>query len=64
MCVSMLILFLKDLALSAVFMRNWSSDASDDLQGCEWEKDWEDVQRVCKMLDVPCSMVSLVPHRA
>ncbi|KAG9124798.1 hypothetical protein FRC07_010209 [Ceratobasidium sp. 392] len=35
--------------LSAVFMRNWDTrDESGSDVGCEWEKDWEDVQRVCK----------------
>ncbi|EPQ57770.1 tRNA 5-methylaminomethyl-2-thiouridylate-methyltransferase [Gloeophyllum trabeum ATCC 11539] len=46
--------------LSAVFMRNWDTrDESGTDKGCEWEKDWEDVQRVCKMLDLPCTMVDL-----
>jgi tRNA U34 2-thiouridine synthase MnmA/TrmU len=40
-------------------MRNWDTrDESGTDQGCEWEKDWEDVQRVCKTLDLPCQMVS------
>lgn len=48
----------KDFDLSAVFMRNWDTrDESGTDKGCEWEKDWEDVQRVCKVLDVPCEMV-------
>lgn len=38
-------------------MRNWTPGGSDRIQGCEWEKDWEDVQLVCKSLDVPCKMV-------
>lgn len=46
--------------LSAVFMRNWDTrDESGTDRGCEWEKDWEDVQRVCSMLDIPCKMVDL-----
>jgi hypothetical protein len=40
-------------------MRNWTPGSSDRLQGCEWEKDWEDVQLVCKALDIPCQMVRL-----
>ncbi|KZV63468.1 5-methylaminomethyl-2-thiouridylate-methyltransferase [Peniophora sp. CONT] len=50
----------KDFDLSAVFMRNWDSrdEKASDI-GCEWEKDWEDVQRVCKMLDIPHRMVDL-----
>ncbi|EED82467.1 predicted protein [Postia placenta Mad-698-R] len=50
----------QDYDLSAVFMRNWDTrDESGTDKGCEWEKDWEDVQRVCKMLDIPCEMVDL-----
>jgi tRNA U34 2-thiouridine synthase MnmA/TrmU len=49
----------KDYDLSAVFMRNWDTrDESGTDKGCEWEKDWEDVQRVCKVLDLPCQMVN------
>ncbi|KAF8630448.1 hypothetical protein AX17_005425 [Amanita inopinata Kibby_2008] len=46
--------------LSAVYMRNW--DTRDEFgtdRGCEWEKDWEDVQRVCRKLDIPCSLIDL-----
>lgn len=40
-------------------MRNWDTrDESGSDIGCEWEKDWEDVQRVCKLLDIPCELVS------
>jgi len=47
----------KDYDLSAVFMRNWDTrDESGTDVGCEWEKDWEDVQRVCRKLDIPCRM--------
>ncbi|KAG8959604.1 hypothetical protein FRC03_007727 [Tulasnella sp. 419] len=50
----------KDYDLSAVFMRNWDTrDESGTDVGCQWEKDWEDVQRVCKMLDIPCKMIDL-----
>ncbi|KAG8725487.1 hypothetical protein FRC09_015780 [Ceratobasidium sp. 395] len=39
----------QDYDLSAVFMRNWDTrDESGSDIGCEWEKDWEDVQRVCR----------------
>ncbi|KLO19237.1 tRNA 5-methylaminomethyl-2-thiouridylate-methyltransferase [Schizopora paradoxa] len=41
-------------------MRNWDTrDESGTDKGCEWEKDWEDVQRVCKMIDLPCEMIDL-----
>lgn len=36
-------------AIKPVFMRNWDT-LDEDLPGsggCEWEKDWEDVQRLC-----------------
>ncbi|KAI0034052.1 tRNA methyltransferase [Vararia minispora EC-137] len=50
----------KDYDLSAVFMRNWDTrDESGTDTGCEWEKDWEDVQRVCRTLDIPHRMVDL-----
>jgi len=43
-------------------MRNWDTrDESGTDQGCEWEKDWEDVQRVCRHLDIPCEMVRFSP---
>lgn len=39
-------------------MRNWDTrDESGTDEGCEWKRDWEDVQRVCRMLDLPCEMV-------
>ncbi|KAF8651508.1 hypothetical protein AX16_004720 [Volvariella volvacea WC 439] len=50
----------QDFDLSAVFMRNWDTrDESATDKGCEWEKDWEDVRRVCKALDIPCQMIDL-----
>ncbi|PCH37936.1 5-methylaminomethyl-2-thiouridylate-methyltransferase [Wolfiporia cocos MD-104 SS10] len=50
----------KDYDLSAVFMRNWDTrDESGTDSGCEWKKDWEDVQRVCRYLDIPCRMIDL-----
>lgn len=40
-------------------MRNWDTrDESGTDKGCEWEKDWEDVQLVCKKLGLPCELVS------
>lgn len=57
--------YAKDYDLSAVFMRNWDTrDESGSDKGCEWEKDWEDVQRVCRTIDLPCEMVCPLPlHR-
>jgi tRNA-5-taurinomethyluridine 2-sulfurtransferase len=48
----------QDFDLSAIYMRNWDTyDESGTDTGCEWEKDWEDVQRVCRMLDIPFKLV-------
>lgn len=45
-------------------MRNWDTrDESGSDDGCEWKKDWEDVQRVCRMLDIPVKMVRSRPSR-
>jgi tRNA-specific 2-thiouridylase len=39
-------------------MLNWDTrDESGTDKGCEWEKDWQDVQLVCKKLDLPCELV-------
>lgn len=39
-------------------MRNWDTrDESGTDRGCEWEKDWEDVQIVCKKIGIPCELV-------
>ncbi|CAE6357794.1 unnamed protein product [Rhizoctonia solani] len=44
----------QDLQISAVFMRNWDTrDESGSDVGCEWEKDWEDVKRVCRHIEIP-----------
>jgi tRNA methyl transferase len=45
-------------------MRNWDTrDESGTDVGCEWEKDWQDVQSVCQKLDIPCRMVGYF-HRS
>ncbi|KAJ1937802.1 hypothetical protein FBU59_004646 [Linderina macrospora] len=41
-----------------VFMRNW--DTRDERGECPSERDWRDVQRVCKQLDIKCHEVNLV----
>jgi tRNA-5-taurinomethyluridine 2-sulfurtransferase len=48
-------------SVSGVFMRNWDTadEKGSELHGCEWKKDWEDVQRVCDFLHMPCNMVDL-----
>ena len=53
--------YCQDFDLSAVFMRNWDTrDESGTDTGCEWEKDWQDVQLVCKKLDLPCELVCVL----
>jgi len=51
----------QDYDLSAIFMRNWDArdETGSDRGSCEWEKDWEDVQRVCRQMDIPCKMESM-----
>ncbi|KAL5489932.1 hypothetical protein ACEPAI_4764 [Sanghuangporus weigelae] len=50
----------RDYDLSAVYMRNWDTrDESGTDRGCEWEKDWEDVQLVCRQLGLPCELIDL-----
>ena len=52
------LLIYQDFDLSAVFMRNWDTrDESGTDKGCEWERDWQDVQLVCQKLDIPCQLV-------
>jgi hypothetical protein len=50
---------MQDYDLSAVFMRNWDTrdEYGDSNKGCEWEKDWDDVQKACKVFDIPCQLV-------
>lgn len=63
------------LNLSVLFMRNWDpllSENADDLpvslsygipathSPCAWERDWEDVRRVCAHVGIPQSDIKLV----
>lgn len=35
--------------VAPVFMRNWDTlDEASGSGGCEWERDWEAVQRICR----------------
>ena len=54
--------------LQAVFMRNWNEldeagrmqPGSGGASGCTWQRDWEDVQSVCRHLgNIPVRMVDL-----
>ncbi|GAA5912432.1 hypothetical protein JCM6882_005510 [Rhodosporidiobolus microsporus] len=39
----------QDYDVSPVFMRNWETlDEQAGSGGCEWERDWEDVRRICR----------------
>ncbi|KDR73743.1 hypothetical protein GALMADRAFT_72401 [Galerina marginata CBS 339.88] len=58
--VAAMLLAKQDYDLSAVYMRNWDTrDESGSDKGCEWEKDWEDVQIVCRKLGLPCELIDL-----
>ncbi|KAH7107650.1 5-methylaminomethyl-2-thiouridylate-methyltransferase [Auriculariales sp. MPI-PUGE-AT-0066] len=50
-----------DFDLSATFMRNWDTkDELGDDGKCEWERDWHDVQSVCRKLgNIPVTMCDL-----
>ncbi|MFH1426637.1 MAG: tRNA 2-thiouridine(34) synthase MnmA [Candidatus Kerfeldbacteria bacterium] len=44
--------------VTGVFMKNWEDEHSDTYRhehtsGCIWEKDFEDVRRVCDQLEIP-----------
>ena len=54
--------------LRAVFMRNWNTlEESEEFEpgsgganGCEWQKEWEDVQKVCRHLgNIPVELKDL-----
>nr|UOP57035.1 tRNA methyltransferase-like protein [Thecaphora frezii] len=66
--VTALLMAQQDFDLQAVFMRNWSTmdeqgsfvAGSGGAAGCEWQEDWNDVQRVCKHLGgLPVKMIDL-----
>lgn len=49
-----------DVDLRAVYMRNWSMLDERGQDGCAWQKEWEDVQRVCRHLGgIPVDLVNL-----
>jgi tRNA U34 2-thiouridine synthase MnmA/TrmU len=42
-------LLLESYDITPVFMRNWDTlDEASGSGGCEWEKDWADVERLCR----------------
>ncbi|WFD32929.1 tRNA-5-taurinomethyluridine 2-sulfurtransferase [Malassezia sp. CBS 17886] len=66
--VAALLLAQQDVDLRAVYMRNWSAaDETASMQGgsggnmgCAWQREWDDVQRVCRHLGgIPLSLVDL-----
>lgn len=40
-----------------IFMANWSSDSIGTKQ-CTAERDWEDVQKICQQINIPCERVN------
>lgn len=44
--------------VQGIYMRNW--DTSDERGVCTSQQDWEDVQRVCDQLAIPCRQVNFV----
>ncbi|WFD34350.1 tRNA-5-taurinomethyluridine 2-sulfurtransferase [Malassezia cuniculi] len=57
-----------DVDVRAVYMRNWSTldesgsmvPGSGGAEGCEWQKEWADVQKVCRQLgNMPVELVNL-----
>jgi hypothetical protein len=41
-----------------IYMRNWNlSPEHEHLKQCSDEEDWDDVQEVCRHLNIPCAMV-------
>ncbi|KAJ9476879.1 Mitochondrial tRNA-specific 2-thiouridylase 1 [Pseudozyma hubeiensis] len=66
--VTALLLSQADYDLEAVFMRNWNEldetgnmePGSGGASGCTWQRDWQDVQSVCRHLgNIPVSMIDL-----
>ncbi|SPO34568.1 related to trna methyltransferase [Pseudozyma flocculosa] len=66
--VTALLMAQQDYDLRAVFMRNWSTmdefgsfvAGSGGAAGCEWQQDWNDVQKVCRHLGgIPVEMIDL-----
>ncbi|KAH8925763.1 5-methylaminomethyl-2-thiouridylate-methyltransferase [Atractiella rhizophila] len=48
-----------DYNVSGIYMRNWDVRDDDSARGCEWEREWNDVQRVCAKIGIPCELVDL-----
>ncbi|KAJ2358809.1 hypothetical protein GGF43_000573 [Coemansia sp. RSA 2618] len=48
----------QNIDVEAIFMRNW--DTRDERGECPSERDWRDVQRVCRQLGIKCHQVDLV----
>lgn len=44
--------------VQGIYMRNW--DTSDEKGECTSRQDWQDVQKVCQQLDIPCHHVDFV----
>ncbi|KAI9477212.1 tRNA methyl transferase [Coemansia mojavensis] len=46
------------MLVEGVFMRNW--DLRDERNECPSERDWRDVQKVCRQLQIQCHQINLV----
>lgn len=44
--------------VQGIYMRNW--DSLDEVGHCTSKQDWQDVQKVCSILDIECSQVDFV----
>lgn len=51
--VAALLLKKKGYDLVGVFMRNWHAELHEGFGECTWERDQEDVRKVCAQLDIP-----------
>ncbi len=51
--VAALLLKKEGYEITGVYMKNWSGDNYGIQSDCPWEKDQEDVQKVCKQLSIP-----------
>ncbi|KAI8364718.1 tRNA methyl transferase [Radiomyces spectabilis] len=56
--VSAALLKQQGFRVQGIYMRNW--DTADERGVCTSAEDWEDVQRVCFKLDIPCEQVDFV----
>ncbi|KFB35610.1 AGAP011960-PA-like protein [Anopheles sinensis] len=56
--VSAYLLKKRGFEVCGAFMKNW--DLIDESGYCSGEQDWEDAQRLCRMLDIPLEQINFV----